>query len=146
MLYIFRGKNVVVQERTDFIQYLNMFERGRKLTKWVLSESCSAIVKVNGDFKMAAPGLVWLAVSCFLLGPAGGAGGGGGNTDIRVVETPVRRKTPGKWAIFCVKKSTVYQFAQYSKYRVFLGSLIIINKITAQITQLLPKANFLVQI
>ena len=53
-------------------------------------------MKVNGDFKMAAPGLVWLAVSCFLLGPAGGAGGGGGNTDIRVVETPVRRKTPGK--------------------------------------------------
>ncbi len=42
--------------------------------------------------KMAAIGLVWLAVSWWLLLLAAGAG----NMDIRVVETPVRRKSPGK--------------------------------------------------
>ena len=40
---------------------------------------------------MAAVGLVWLSVSCWLLLLAAGAG----NTDVRVVETPVRRKNPG---------------------------------------------------
>jgi hypothetical protein len=40
---------------------------------------------------MAAVGLVWMSVSCWLLLLAAGAG----NTDVRVVETPVRRKNPG---------------------------------------------------